>query len=326
TEGPCRQALQDADLRPDQIDEVILVGGQTRMPRIQQKVREIFGKEPNRSVNPDEAVAVGAAIQGGVLTGDVRDVLLLDVTPLTLGIETLGAVATAIIPRNTTIPTSKSQVFSTAADGQTSVEIHVLQGERAMAADNKSLGKFILDGIPPSARGMPQVEVAFDIDASGILNVSAKDKATAREQRIVIQAGSGLSKDEIEQMRQSSEVHAAEDASRREEIELRNNADSIAYATEKTLQEHGDKISEELRTRVTGRVKEVRDALAQNAPNERLQNLIQQLSMEAQEIGTAIYSAAAASGDGGVSQDEDDAPGSGKKPGAETVEGEYREV
>ena len=336
-EGPCRQAIEDADVGRDGISEVILVGGQTRMPRIQEKVREIFGKEPNKSVNPDEAVAVGAAIQAGVLTGDVQEVLLLDVTPLTLGIETLGSVATPIIPRNTTIPTSKSQVFSTAADGQSSVEIHVLQGERAMSTDNKSLGKFILDGIPPAPRGMPQVEVSFDIDANGILNVSATDKATSREQRIVIQAGSGLTQDEIEQMREQAERYAAEDAVRREEVELRNNADSIAYTTEKTVSEHADKIPEDLKTRAEASVKEVREALSQNAPKERLTELIQQLTAVAQEIGAAIYQPAGAGADGASEGgappfDGGDAPGGagdaggGAEEDAGTVEGEYREV
>ena len=329
-EGPCRQAIEDAGVSRDGISEIILVGGQTRMPRIQEKVREIFGKEPNRSVNPDEAVAVGAAIQAGVLTGDVQEVLLLDVTPLTLGIETLGSVATPIIPRNTTIPTSKSQVFSTAADGQSSVEIHVLQGERAMSTDNKSLGKFILDGIPPAPRGMPQVEVSFDIDANGILNVSAADKATSREQRIVIQAGSGLTQDEIEQMREQAERYATEDAAKREEVELRNNADSIAYATEKTISENADKIPEELKTRAEARVKELREALAQNAPKERLTELIQLLTADAQEMGAAIYQPAGADGASPLDQDApsgNDAEGAeGAAEDAGTVEGEYREV
>jgi molecular chaperone DnaK len=319
TAGPCRQALQDAGLQPSQIHEVILVGGQTRMPAVQQKVKEIFAsKEPNKSVNPDEAVAIGAAIQAGVLKGEVREVLLLDVTPLTLGIETLGGVATPIIPRNTTIPTSKSQVFSTAADGQTSVEIHVLQGERPMSADNKSLGKFILDGIAPAPRGMPQVEVTFDIDANGILNVSAVDKATGRQQKIVIQAGSGLSKDEIEKMTRDAQAHAAEDARKREQVEARNNADSAAYAAERTLREHGERVPAELKSRVEARIKEVRDALQQNAPVERLRQLVETLSREVQEVGAAIYQGAGTAG--GPQQ----GPGG---PGDEgTVEGEFREV
>ncbi len=242
TIGPCRQALEDAKVTADQVGEVILVGGQTRMPLVQETVKKFFGREPHKGVNPDEVVAVGAAIQAGVLKGDVREVLLLDVTPLTLGIETLGGVSTGIIPRNTTIPTSKSQVFSTATDNQTSVEIHVLQGERAMAQDNKSLGRFILDGILPAPRGMPQVEVAFDIDANGILHVSARDKGTGREQKITIQAGTGLSQDEIERMKKDAESYADEDRGRREAVEVRNQADSLAYQAEKTVRESGDKL------------------------------------------------------------------------------------
>src|SRR5581483_2179841 len=226
---PCQRALQDAGVTAAQIDEVVLVGGQTRMPLVVEKVRQFFGKDPHRGVNPDEVVAVGAAIQAGVLKGEVRDVLLLDVTPLTLGIETLGGVSTAVIPRNTTIPTSKSQTFSTAADNQPSVEIHIVQGERAMAQDNKSLGRFILDGILPSPRGVPQIEVSFDIDANGILNVAARDKGTGREQKITIQAGTGLSQDEIERMKRDAELHAEEDKRHRDDIELRNQADTLAY-------------------------------------------------------------------------------------------------
>lgn len=322
TAGPCRQALEDAGLTKDQIDEVILIGGQVRMPRIQEKVAEIFGKEPNKSVNPDEAVAIGAAIQAGVLKGDVQDVLLLDVTPLTLGIETMGGVSTAVIPRNTTIPTTKSQIFSTAADGQTSVEIHVLQGERSMAGDNKSLGKFILDGMAPAPRGLPQIEVSFDIDANGILNVSAVDKATSREQRIVIQAGSGLSQEEIEQMAKDAEAHAAEDAQRREAVEARNNADSAAYGAEKTLEEHGERVPEELRSKVEAKIKEIRDSLEQDAPTEQLRDLANELAQELQAIGAAIYETAGAAGDDGGQ------PGTEQEGSEEgdTVEGEFREV
>ncbi|MDP2726500.1 MAG: molecular chaperone DnaK, partial [Dehalococcoidia bacterium] len=232
TVGPCQQAISDAGIKASDINEVILVGGQTRMPLVQEKVRQLFGKEPHKGVNPDEVVAVGAAIQAGVLKGEVKDILLLDVTPLTLSIETLGGVATPLIPRNTTIPTSKSQVFSTAADSQTSVEIHVVQGERAMAADNRTLGRFILDGILPAPRGMPQIEVTFDIDANGILSVRARDKGTGREQKITITASSGLSKDEVEKMQREAEAHAAEDIKHREEIEVRNSADSMAYTAE----------------------------------------------------------------------------------------------
>jgi len=240
--APCLQALEDAKLKPEDIDEVILVGGMTRMPAVQEVVRRIFGKEPHKGVNPDEVVGIGAAIQAGVLAGEVKDVLLLDVTPLTLSIETLGGVATPLIERNTTIPTRKSQIFSTAADMQTQVEIHVVQGERPMAADNKSLGRFILDGIPPAPRGVPQIEVTFDIDADGILNVSAQDKATGREQHITITASSGLSKEEVERMVREAEKFAAEDRKRKEEVELRNNADALIYSTEKLLREQGDKM------------------------------------------------------------------------------------
>jgi len=234
---PCHQALADAEKTSAQIDGVVLVGGQTRMPLVQEKVKQFFGKEPHKGVNPDEVVAIGAAIQAGVLKGEVKDVLLLDVTPLTLGIETLGAVATPLIPRNTTIPTSKSQIFSTAADNQPSVEIHVLQGERPMAADNRTLGRFMLDGILPAPRGIPQIEVSFDIDANGILNVKAHDKGTGKEQKITITASSGLNKEEVERMQREAEAHAAEDTKRKEEIEARNTADTLAYTAEKTLRE-----------------------------------------------------------------------------------------
>tara|TARA_B100001123_G_scaffold182473_2_gene208892 strand:- start:16208 stop:18097 length:1890 start_codon:yes stop_codon:yes gene_type:complete len=319
TEGPCLQALEDAGLTSDKIDEVILVGGQSRMPRIQEKVKEIFGKEPNRTVNPDEAVSLGAAIQAGVLTGDVQEVLLLDVTPLTLGIETLGGVSTSIIPRNTTIPTAKSQVFSTAADGQTSVEIHVLQGERAMSTDNKSLGRFILDGIAPSPRGLPQIEVTFDIDANGILNVSAVDKATSREQKIVIQAGSGLTPEEIEQMAQDAEMHATEDAEKRANIEVRNQADSASFAAEKTLEEHAEHVSDDLKIQIEEKVKEIREGLAADIPAETLSTLTQELSTLLQTIGEAVYQSTA----------EDRAesnPSEGDDGEPEVVEGEFKEV
>tara|TARA_B100000029_G_scaffold304719_1_gene297591 strand:- start:10911 stop:12800 length:1890 start_codon:yes stop_codon:yes gene_type:complete len=319
TEGPCLQALEDAGLTSDKIDEVILVGGQSRMPRIQEKVKEIFGKEPNRTVNPDEAVSLGAAIQAGVLTGDVQEVLLLDVTPLTLGIETLGGVSTSIIPRNTTIPTAKSQVFSTAADGQTSVEIHVLQGERAMSTDNKSLGRFILDGIAPSPRGLPQIEVTFDIDANGILNVSAVDKATSREQKIVIQAGSGLTPEEIEQMAQDAEMHATEDAEKRANIEVRNQADSASFAAEKTLEEHAEHVSDDLKIQIEEKIKEIREGLAADIPAETLSTLTQELSTLLQTIGEAVYQSTA----------EDRAesnPSEGDDGEPEVVEGEFKEV
>jgi molecular chaperone DnaK len=316
--GPCRQALQDAGVTSAQINEVVMVGGQTRMPLVIEKVKQFFGKEPHRGVNPDEVVAIGAAIQAGVLKGDVRDVLLLDVTPLTLGIETLGGVATPIIQRNTTIPTSKSQVFSTAADNQPSVEIHVVQGERAMATDNKSLGRFILDGILPSPRGVPQIEVTFDIDANGILNVSAKDKATSREQKITIQAGSGLSKDEVEKLQREAELHASEDRERREAIELRNSADSLAYSAEKTLHDNADKVPEDLKTEVEGKIAAVRTAL-QGEDTNAIRTAADELSNSMQRIGQAVYGAAGAEGGPSPDGGEEGAPEG-------TVEGEFREV
>ena len=253
TGGPCRQAITDAGLQASEIDEVILVGGMTRMPAVQEKVKSIFGKEPSRSVNPDEAVAMGAAIQAGVLGGEVGDIVLLDVTPLTLGLETLGSVMTTLISRNTTIPTKKTETFTTAADGQTSVDIHVLQGERPMAGDNKSIGRFILDGLLPAPRGVPQVDVTFDIDANGILSVSAQDKGTGKEQRIVIQPSSGISKDEIDEMVDAARAHEEEDQRRRAEVETRNQADSLVYSTEKLLQDNADKVPEDLKTEVEGR-------------------------------------------------------------------------
>jgi len=275
--GPCKAAIKDAGVTPDQIDEVVLVGGQTRMPRIQALVKEIFGKEPHKGVNPDEVVAVGAAIQGGVLGGEVKDLLLLDVTPLTLSIETMGGVATPMIPRNTTIPTKKSEMFSTAADNQTSVEVHVMQGERPMARDNRTLGKFHLTGLPPAPRGIPQIEVTFDIDANGILNVNAKDMATGKDQKITITSSSGLSKDEVERMAKDAESHAAEDKAKREEVEARNQLDGMVYSIEKMLREHGDKISGQERGDVENAVADAKkalegdDARAMNSARDRLQ-------------------------------------------------------
>jgi molecular chaperone DnaK len=286
--GPCRRALEDAGLKPDGVKEVLLVGGMTRMPAVQEAVRKFFGKEPNKSVNPDEVVAVGAAIQGGVLGGEVKEVLLLDVTPLTLSIETLGGVSTPIIERNTTIPTKKSQVFSTASDGQTQVEIHVLQGERPMAADNKTLGKFILDGIPPAPRGIPQIEVAFDIDANGILNVSAKDKATGREQKITITASSGLSENEIKRMVGEAEQHAAEDAQRREQVEIRNRADAMVFTAEKALRDYGEQVPPATKQAVETKVEDVRKAL-EGSDTDRIKRATDDLGLAIQQIGASMY-------------------------------------
>ena len=320
---PLKAALQDAGLTAAQIDEVVLVGGQTRMPLVQEKVRQFFGKEPHKGVNPDEVVAIGAAIQAGVLKGEVRDVLLLDVTPLTLGIETLGGVATPLITRNTTIPTSKSQVFSTAADNQPSVEIHVLQGERAMAQDNKSLGRFILDGILPAPRGVPQVEVTFDLDANGILNVSARDKATGKEQKITITAGGGLSKDEVERLQKEAEMHAAEDKERREDIEIRNTADSMAYQAEKTLRENADKIPPDLKSEVEGKVAAVRSAL-QSGTTDTIRSATNELGEAMQRIGQAVYGAQGAPSPDGTGPEGE--PGAEAPAEQGTVHGESREV
>ena len=321
TVGPCKQAMEDAGIPASKIDEVVLVGGMIRMPLVQEKVRQIFGKEPHKGVNPDEVVAVGAAIQAGVLKGEVQDVLLLDVTPLTLGIETLGSVMTPLIPRNTTIPTSKSQTFSTAADSQTSVEIHVLQGERAMAPDNKSLGRFILDGILPAPRGMPQVEVSFDLDANGIVSVRAQDKGTGREQKITIQASSGLSKDEVERMQREADLHAQEDAQRRQEVETRNTADSLAYQAERTLREHGDKIPDDLKSEVEGKVAAVRSAL-QSGTIEIIRSAVDELNVSLQKVGAHVYQKAGAGAAAGGPEPE----GGPKGPEEGAVEGEYREV
>jgi molecular chaperone DnaK len=274
---PCEQAIKDAGIDASKIDEVVLVGGQTRMPAIQALVKKIFGKEPHKGVNPDEVVAIGAAIQGGVLGGEVKDLLLLDVTPLTLSIETMGGVATQMIPRNTTIPTKKTEMFSTAADNQTSVEVHVMQGERPMARDNRTLGKFHLTGLPPAPRGVPQIEVTFDIDANGILNVNAKDMATGKDQKITITSSSGLSKDEVDRMAKDADAHAAEDKARREEVEARNQLDGMVYSIEKMLREHGDKISGQERSDVENALADSKkalegtDASAMNSAREKLQ-------------------------------------------------------
>ena len=319
TVGPVRQALKDANLEPSQVDEVVLVGGQTRMPAVVEKVRQLFGKEPHKGVNPDEVVAVGAAIQGGVLKGEVKDVLLLDVTPLTLGIETLGGVMTPLIPRNTTIPTSKSEIFTTAADGQTSVEVHVLQGERPMAAENKTIGRFILDGILPAPRGVPQIEVTFDIDANGILNVSARDKGTGREQRITITASSGLTKEEIERMVKEAEAHAEEDRRRRQEIEEKNQADNLAYQAEKILRDSGDKIPSEIKSEIESQISAVRSALQSNEISQ-IRSAVAALSAALQKAGSAVYGQPTA----GPQRGEPNGA-TGQAPEG-TVEGEYREV
>jgi len=288
TMGPTRQAMADSDLKPSDIDKVILVGGSTRIPAVQEAIRKFLGKEPDKSVNPDEAVALGAAIQAGVLGGEVKDVLLLDVTPLSLGIETLGGVGTKLIERNTTIPTSKSQVFSTAADGQTSVEIHVLQGEREMAADNKTLGKFQLTGIPPAPRGVPQIEVTFDIDANGIVNVSAKDKATGNEQKIAITNTGGLSKDDVEKMRRDAEAHAEDDKKRKELVEARNSADAAVYTAEKTIREAGDKVSGDQKTKIEGLVSKLKETATQDDA-AAIEAASTELTQALYEITTAMY-------------------------------------
>ncbi|HWT85145.1 MAG TPA: molecular chaperone DnaK [Myxococcales bacterium] len=288
---PTKKCLADSKKSPKEIDEVILVGGATRVPKLQQIVKDFFGKEPNRSVNPDEVVAIGAAVQGGVLTGEVKDILLLDVTPLTLSIETLGGVATQLIPRNTTIPTKKSEVFSTAADGQTSVEVHVLQGERPMGRDNKTLGRFHLDGIPPAPRGVPQIEVTFDIDANGIVHVAAKDRATGKENKITITSSSGLKKEDIDKAVKEAQAHEAEDKQRREEIEIRNRADNLAYATEKSLKDLGDKIPAETKTELETKVKAVRDAL-NGTDVEAVKSATETLMQASHKMAEQAYKAA----------------------------------
>jgi molecular chaperone DnaK len=322
TLSPVRQALTDAHLSVSDIDEVVLVGGQTRMPLVQQKVEEFFGKAPHKGVNPDEVVAVGAAIQAGVLAGQVSDVLLLDVTPLTLGIETLGGVATPLIERNTTIPTKKSQIFSTASDMQTQVQINVVQGERPMSTDNKQLGTFVLDGIPPAPRGVPQIEVTFDIDADGILHVSAKDKATGREQKITITASSGLNKEEIDRMVKEAERHAAEDKARKEEVEQRNQADTLAWSAEKTLKDLGDKVPADVRSDIEGKIRSLRDALkGSNVADIRRQS--DELNEALQKMSTRVYQQQP--GGGTTPPPGGEQPGGGEDKG-NTVDGEFREV
>jgi molecular chaperone DnaK len=324
---PCKKAMADAGITSADIQEVILVGGMTRMPAVKEAVTQLFGKEAHQGVNPDEVVAVGAAIQAGILQGEVQDLLLLDVTPLTLGIETLGAVTTALIPRNTTIPTAKSETFTTAADGQTSVEVHVLQGERGMAPENKTIGRFMLDGILPAPRGTPQVEVTFDIDADGILNVSAKDKGTGKEQRITITASSGLSKEEVDGMIKDAEQHAHEDQQKREEAELRNSGENTAYQAEKLLKENADKVPEELKTEVEAKVQTLRTAL-QGTDTDQIRSATEDLQTSVQQVGQIVYSqqSAEAASEEAQADESGDEAGGDEKPPDDTVEGEYKEV
>jgi len=324
--GPCREAMRQAGVSPSDIDEVILVGGQTRMPKVQEEVKKLFQKEPNKTVNPDEVVAVGAAIQAAVLTGEVKDLLLLDVTPLSLGIETLGGVMTKLIDANTTIPTKKTEVFTTASDSQPSVEVHVVQGERPMARDNRTLGRFHLDGIPPAPRGVPQVEVTFDIDANGILNVSAKDKATSKQQNITITASSGLSKDEIDKMKRDAEAHAAEDAKNREAIEVKNQADSLVYSTERTLSEHGDKVPASDKEAIEAALNETREAL-KTEDLERIKKAQEALTTVSHKLAEAMYREAQAKTQS--SGPESGAPGPGQKgagPKGDVVDAEFEDL
>ncbi|MCK5123037.1 MAG: molecular chaperone DnaK [Candidatus Pacebacteria bacterium] len=315
---PCKKALEDAKFSVGDINEVVLVGGMTRMPIIQETVKKFFGKEPHKGINPDEVVATGAAIQGGVLGGDVKDVLLLDVTPLSLGIETMGGISSKLIEKNTTIPAAKTQIFSTAADNQPSVEINVLQGEREMAVGNKSLGRFMLDGIPPSPRGVPQVEVTFDIDANGILNVKAKDKATSKEQSIRIEASSGLSKEEIDKMQKDAEVHAEEDKKKKEKIEIKNNADTLVYTTEKLLRDAGDKIKAEDKKSIEEKVEALKK-VKEGDDSEAIKKASEELSQEAQKIGAAMYQQQAGqTPPGGEEKKEENNKG--------PVEGEFEDV
>jgi molecular chaperone DnaK len=324
-EGPCRTALKDAGLTPAEIDEVILVGGMTRMPSVQKKVQDIFNKVPNKGVNPDEVVAIGAAIQGGVLKGDVKDVLLLDVTPLSLGIETLGSVMTRLIEKNTTIPCRKSQVFSTAADNQPAVTIHVLQGEREMAGDNKTLGNFELTGIPSAPRGVPQIEVTFDIDANGIVHVSAKDLGTGKEQSIRITASSGLSKEEIDKMVRDAEAHAAEDKKKREVIEARNHADSLAYQTEKSLKEYGDKVDAAEKQKIEEKLAALKKTLEGNDA-DAIKKASDELMQASHKLAEAVYAQAQQTQQPGEEPGAHQAPGEGSPKGEKVVDADFEEV
>jgi molecular chaperone DnaK len=323
---PVRRAITDAGLRTTDINEVVLVGGMTRMPAVQEAVRREFGKDPHKGVNPDEVVAIGAAIQAAVLGGEVKDILLLDVTPLTLSVETLGGVATPLIERNTTIPTRKSQIFSTASDSQTSVEIHVLQGERPMAVDNKSLGKFVLDGIPPAPRGMPQIEVTFDLDANGILKVTASDKATGRSQHITITASSGLSESEIEKMRKEAEAHAEDDRRHKELVEVRNYADNSIYAAEKSLRDFGDKVDAALKSQIEEKVAGLRKVMESDDP-EAIKRETEALGQLIQKIGAGMYQQPGETGAAGPQGEPGDGPQAGpEKPGDDVVDGEFKSV
>jgi len=320
--GPCQVAVKDSGLKTSEIDEIILVGGMTRMPKVQQKVKEIFGREPSKGVNPDEVVAIGAAIQGGVLTGDVKDVLLLDVTPLSLGIETLGGVSTRLIEKNTTIPTKKSQVFSTAADNQPAVEIHVLQGEREMAANNKTLGRFQLVGIPPAPRGIPQVEVTFDIDANGIVNVSAKDMGTGKEQSIKITASSGLSEEEIDNLVKDAETHAEEDKKKRELVDARNNADSLIYSTEKAIQEAGDKLDESTKSDIDKTIEDLKKAMETDNTDE-IKQLTEALTQASHKLAESMYAQASAQAQEGAEGTE---PAGDSEKDEDVVDADFEEV
>ncbi|MEK7182544.1 MAG: molecular chaperone DnaK [Patescibacteria group bacterium] len=327
TMKPVESCLKDAKISPKDVDEVVLVGGMTRMPKVQETVKVFFGKESHKGVNPDEVVAIGAAIQGGVLSGEVKDILLLDVTPLTLSIETLGGVATPMIPRNTTVPTSKTQTFSTAADNQTQVEIHVAQGERPLSADNKSLGRFTLDGVPPAPRGIPQIEVTFDMDANGILNVKAADKATGREQKITITGAVGLSEDEVKKMQDEAEKHAQEDQVKKESIEARNTADALVFTAEKTLKDAGDKVPADVKSKVEDEVKKVKELLAkEDATKEQFELATKSLSDVLQQVGAAMYGSAASPPQGGQQQEAEGNSEAGKEDESKKDESDESKV